>query len=129
MEVDSEVTPAMISTSSNADDNSKQIGADSDDETLKFEQDDDLYGSDLDEVDAQWAKKQVTFVGGRLYICMGCEDRLACFVCYRYLRTEVTPVMIVMVIRTRADCMYISYCLYRLYKRDRTSRSSPIPSP
>lgn len=35
-------------------------GMDSDDETLKFDKDDDLYDSGLDEDDARWAVKQVT---------------------------------------------------------------------
>lgn len=36
-----------------------QYALDSDDETLRFDNDDDLYSSDLDEVDAQWVRKQV----------------------------------------------------------------------
>lgn len=41
-------------------------GLDSDDdETLRFEQDDDLYSSDLDEVDARWVKKQVIAFRGQ----------------------------------------------------------------
>eukprot|EP00904_Undaria_pinnatifida_P011502 jgi/Undpi1/7482/HiC_scaffold_22.g09955.m1 len=35
-----------------------QYALDSDDETLRFDNDDDLYSSDLDEVDAQWVRKQ-----------------------------------------------------------------------
>lgn len=38
----------------------QQYGLDSDDETLRFDNDDDLYSSDLDEVDARWVRKQVT---------------------------------------------------------------------
>lgn len=38
----------------------QQYALDSDDETLRFDNDDDLYSSDLDEVDARWVRKQVT---------------------------------------------------------------------
>lgn len=34
-------------------------GLDSDDENLRFEEDDDLYASDADEADAKWVRKQV----------------------------------------------------------------------
>lgn len=34
-------------------------GLDSDDETLRFDKDDDLYAEDLDEEDARWVRKQV----------------------------------------------------------------------
>lgn len=37
-------------------------GLDSDDETLRFDQDDDLYAADLDEADAKWVLKQVRFI-------------------------------------------------------------------
>lgn len=37
-------------------------GMDSDDETLKFDKDDDLYDSGLDEDDARWVVKQVTCI-------------------------------------------------------------------
>ncbi|CAM9414816.1 unnamed protein product [Sphacelaria rigidula] len=35
-----------------------EYGPDSDDETLRFEEDDDLYASDADEADAKWVRKQ-----------------------------------------------------------------------
>lgn len=54
MEVDEEPKLAPLSSEKHS------RGLDSDDETLRFDQDDDLYGSDLDEVDARWVRKQVT---------------------------------------------------------------------
>lgn len=42
-------------------------GLDSDDETLRFEQEDDLYAADLDEADAKWVLKQVKII--KCYCC------------------------------------------------------------
>ncbi|CAM9391400.1 unnamed protein product [Hapterophycus canaliculatus] len=48
MEVDKEPVPQQ----------SLNDGLDSDDETLRFEQEDDLYAADLDDADAKWVLKQ-----------------------------------------------------------------------
>lgn len=55
MEIDEE--PAGAAASSPRE--TSQNGLDSDDETLRFDKDDDLYSSDLDEADALWVRKQV----------------------------------------------------------------------
>lgn len=53
MEVDNESVPPKPRIE-------QWAGMDSDDETLKFDKDDDLYDSGLDEDDARWVMKQVT---------------------------------------------------------------------
>lgn len=59
MEVDSEEPPLLAVAPSNTE-NGKSYGLDSDDdETLRFDGEDDLYSSDLDDVDARWVTKQV----------------------------------------------------------------------
>lgn len=53
MEVDPEPVPGTPSHENSSG------GLDSDDETLRFDKDDDLYAGDLDEEDARWVRKQV----------------------------------------------------------------------
>lgn len=54
-----------------------EYGPDSDDETLRFEEDDDLYASDADEADAKWVRKQVR------KMCVGAIDIMFSIFCKR----------------------------------------------
>ena len=58
MEVDE--GPSAVATPTSPRSEAQQYALDSDDETLRFDNDDDLYSSDLDEIDARWVRKQVT---------------------------------------------------------------------
>lgn len=60
MEVDGK-EPLLLAVAPSENENGKHYGLDSDDdETLRFEGEDDLYSSDLDDADARWVTKQVT---------------------------------------------------------------------
>lgn len=55
-------------------------GLDSDDEKLKFEEDDDLYASDADEADAKWVRKQVGHATAVILVCFQtCKIQRLCF--------------------------------------------------
>lgn len=60
--MDVEESPSAVETPTSPPSKAQQqqYALDSDDETLRFDNDDDLYSSDLDEVDARWVRKQVT---------------------------------------------------------------------
>lgn len=58
MEVDE--GPSAVATPTSPLSKVQQYALDSDDETLRFDNDDNLYSSDLDEIDARWVRKQVT---------------------------------------------------------------------
>lgn len=57
MEVDAEsvVAPALVT-----EEPGDGGGLDSDDETLRFDQDDELFDAEADEQDAKWVRKQVS---------------------------------------------------------------------